>query len=452
MKYFLVLLWALLLASCSNNKKEAITWSKQIAPIIYKNCSSCHRPGEAGGFNLLSYSDAVKKSSLIKFVVSTGYMPPWPADANYSHFVGERVLTEKEIDEINNWATSGMQRGDSLKEPKAPIFFEGSYFGKPDLIIKPQKPVSIKGNGTDDFLILKYPYQIDKDTIIDFVEFVPNHRKLIHHVNGHLVSYDSKRKFNYLTGENTHSETKSKMMDLYKSFHIPYTDQLQPQFPTLTPNTVYYLPGYIPPAYPQEVGGVRLKKNGLFLLNNIHYGPSNIDLVDSSYINVFYRKKPIQRPLKETQLGTFGISKIEPDFIIPPNEIKTFTTQTTLPYNISILSVNPHMHLIGKSFWAFAIRSNGDTIPIIKINKWDFRWQYYYTFKHPLVLEKGTMIKVIGTYDNTSKNINNPFYPPQTITQGNGIESMKTTEEMFQFIFTYMPYKVGDEKIDLERK
>jgi hypothetical protein len=91
-------------------------------------------------------------------------------------------------------------------------------------------------------------------------------------------------------------------------------------------------------------------------------------------------------------------------------------------------------------------------VPLIKINKWDFRWQYYYTFKHPLPLEKGTKIKVIGTFDNTAKNPNNPFYPPQIITQGNGVESMKTTEEMFQFIFTYMPYKAGDEKIDLERK
>ena len=108
------------------------------------------------------------------------------------------------------------------------------------------------------------------------------------------------------------------------------------------------------------------------------------------------------------------------------------------------------MHLIGKSFWAFAVKSNGDTIPLIKINKWDFRWQYYYTFKNPVKLESGTSIFAFGTFDNTIKNPNNPFHPPQTITQGNGVESMKTTEEMFQFIFTYMPYKNGDENISLE--
>jgi hypothetical protein len=431
---------------------QKITWSEHVAPIIFKNCTPCHRPGESGPFNLLGYSDAVKKAKLIKFVTQTRYMPPWPADITYSHFVGEKTLSEKEIQLIKLWIDNGILRGDSLKELKTPEFYTGSYFGKPDLIIKPQKAISIKGNGTDAFLIVKYPYKIEKDTIIDFVEFVPHQRKIIHHVNGHLISYDETRTFDHLSGESVHSDTKTRQMDVYKSMHILYTDKKQPEYPTLTPNTVYYLPGYIPPAYPKEVGGYRLKKNGAFLLNNSHYGPSNKDLLDSSYINVFYRKTPIERRVTETQLGTFGISKIEPEFIIPPNEVKTFHTQTTLASDISMLSVNPHMHLIGKTFWAFALKQNGDSIPLIKINKWDFRWQYYYTFKHPVKLETGTTIHVYGTFDNTKGNPNNPFHPPQTITQGNGVESMKTTEEMFQFIFTYLGYKEGDEKIDLERR
>jgi hypothetical protein len=378
-------------------------------------------------------------------------MPPWPADASYSHFVGERVLSANEKQVIKIWVEHGTPRGDSLKEATVPQFYTGSYFGKPDLVIRPQQAVAVKGNGTDVFLIMKYPYQIEKDTLIDFVEFVPHNRKLIHHVNGHLISYDANRSFNYMTGESVHSDTKAQLIQVYRDMHIPYTDKLQPDFPTLTPNTVYYLPGYLPPSYPKEVGGYKFRKNGAFLLNNIHYGPSNVDLLDSSYINVFYRKTPIERRVTESQLGTFGVSIIEPEFIIPPNEIKTFNTQTTLASDISMLSVNPHMHLIGKTFWAFALKPNGDTIPLIRINKWDFRWQYYYTFKHPVKLEKGTSIHVYGTFDNTNQNPNNPFHPPQSITQGNGVESMKTSEEMFQFIYTYTVYKEGDEKIDLER-
>ncbi len=428
-----------------------ITWSDGVADLIYKNCTPCHRPGESGAFNLMSYADAVKKASLIKFVTQTRYMPPWPADATYSHFIDEKVLSDSEINMIKSWVEFKCPRGDSLKEPTTPIFYKGSYFGKPDLVIKAQKPIAIKGNGDDVFLIVKYPYEIEKDTVVDFVEFVPDHRKLIHHVNGHLISYDANRTFNYMQGESIFFDTKAKLMDVYRLMNLPYTDQLNPQFPTLTPNTVYYLPGYIPPAYPEALGGYRFKKNGTFLLNNLHYGPSNSDLLDSSYINVFYRKSPINRPIKETQMGTFGISKIEPEFIVPANTIKTFHTHYSLTKAISLLSVNPHMHLIGKTFWAFALTAKGDTIPLIKIKKWDFRWQYYYTYKHPVKLEPGTTIHVYGEYDNTVANSNNPFHPPQTITQGNGLESMKTSEEMFQFIFTYVFYQEGDEKIDLQR-
>jgi len=444
--------------SCFDEKKKEqdvntkqISWSDHIAPIIFKNCTPCHRPGESGAFNLLRYADAIKKAKLIKFVTQTGYMPPWPADADYVHFIGEKVLSEAEIELLKTWVENDCPRGDSLKEPTLPVFYKGSYFGKPDLVIKAQKPVNIKGNGTDVFLIMKYPYEIEKDTLIDFVEFVPDHRKLIHHVNGHLISYDVKRKSNYKLGESVSFDTKAQLMTVYKNMNLPYTDNLQPQFPLLTPNTVYYLPGYIPPAYPAAIGGYHFKKNGAFLLNNIHYGPSNIDVLDSSYINVFYRKTAIERPIKETQMGTFGVSAIAPEFVIPPNTVKTFHTRFTLSGAISMLSVNPHMHLIGKTLWAFALKPNGDTIRLIKIKNWDFRWQYYYTYKNPVKLEAGTSIHVYGTYDNTVDNTNNPYHPPRLITQGNGVESMKTTEEMFQFIFTYLPYKQGDEKIDLGR-
>ncbi|HQQ92932.1 MAG TPA: cytochrome c [Bacteroidia bacterium] len=420
--------------------------------MIYRECSSCHRPGESGPFALLSYHDAVKKAARIRFVTQTGYMPPWPADPSYQHFTGERVLSKKERVLIKQWVDSGMPRGDSLKEPPPPQFQVGSYFGKPDLVIYANEAVRIKGNGQDAFLIWKFPYSIEKDTLVDLVEFVPHQRKLVHHVNGHLVSYDARRKFNYMKGKSVHTDTRKDLFKVYEEMNIPYTDGKSPQYPTLTPNAVYYLPGYTPPSYPDDVGGYRLKKNGLFLLNNIHYGPSSTDLWDSSHINVFFRKKPLQRTVVESQLGTFGLSAVEPELKIPAGKIQTFHTRYSLPNTISMISINPHMHLIGKSFLAYAIRPNGDTVRLIHIPKWNFRWQYYYTFRNPIKLERGTVIHVYGTYDNTAQNPDNPNHPPNEINEGNGIESMKTSEEMFQFIYTYMSYREGDEFIDLERK
>ena len=120
--------------------------------------------------------------------------------------------------------------------------------------------------------------------------------------------------------------------------------------------------------------------------------------------------------------------------------------------DISLLTINPHMHLLGKSFLAYAITLNNDTIPLIKIDNWNFRWQYFYTFKKMLKIPAGSEIIVEATYDNTSNNPDNPFSPPQVVSERknlNGKGSMRTSDEMLQFIINYLPYNDGDENIIL---
>jgi hypothetical protein len=435
-----------------NKEDTLITYSKHIAPILYNNCVGCHRPGQAGPFNLLTYQDALQAANKIKFVTETRYMPPWPADPEYTHFIGERVLTSAQIDLIKKWVQQGKQIGDTSQLPVLPKFYEGSFFGKPDLVIPLQKAIELKGNGADHFLTVKLPYKIPKDTFVSYFEFVPNKRKLIHHVNGHLISYNENRKFDQFNGASILPDVRSNFKEQFSKMSLNYKDKLQPEFPQLSPNAVYYLPGYTPPVYPKGVGGYTLKKNGAILLANIHYGPSSKDILDSSCINVFFSKSAPQRPIKELQLGTFGVAPIVPPLVILPEEIKTFHTQWQTPEDISVLSVNPHMHLIGKTMTAFAIQPNGDTTKLIRIKNWDFRWQYYYTFPKMIKLPAGSVIHVFATYDNTSKNPNNPFHPPIKISEGEGNESMQTTEEMLQFIFSYLPYQQGDENTSLEAK
>jgi hypothetical protein len=121
-----------------------------------------------------------------------------------------------------------------------------------------------------------------------------------------------------------------------------------------------------------------------------------------------------------------------------------------VPEDISIVTINPHMHLLGKSFLAYAVTPSGDTIRIINIPRWDFRWQYFYTYKKILKIPAGSTMIAIGTYDNTENNPLNPFHPPQLVSERDG--SMRTTDEMFQLIVTWMPYQNGDELISLENK
>lgn len=452
--YAFVLFPVLVLTSCgTETPSSAIAVSNpnptyvDIAPVIYKNCTPCHRAGESGPFELMSYADAKRNANKIKFVTQTRYMPPWPADPGYSHFLGERVLTEDEIALIKLWAEQGAPEGDQARIPAPPVFYAGSSLRKPDTVIRFKEAIPIKGNGTDHFYVVKLPLELSKDTFVSYFEFVSAQRKLAHHVNGHLVNYTPGKKKETRSGLTYALDEFRDYKTLYGQMNILNDDA---SFPTLTPNTVYYLPGFTPPVYPQGIGGYKVNRQSVILLQNMHYGPSREDVLDSAYINVFYGPKP-KRPIYETQLGTFGVSEIEPELILHPDKIETFHTKATLNNDISVLSVNPHMHLLGKSFLAFAIQRNGDTIPLIRINHWDFRWQYYYTYQHPVKLSAGTTIHVYGTFDNTVGNPNNPNRPPKLVTQGEGVKSMQTTEEMFQFIFTYLPYQQGDETLDLSK-
>jgi hypothetical protein len=120
--------------------KENPTFAEDIAPIIYKNCSPCHRPGEAGPFSLLRYGDVKKKAKTIAAVTHARYMPPRPADP---HFLRERVLTNEQIALIQNWVANGQPAGDLAKAPPSPQFPQ-STFGTPDLVVKCASPFEFR--------------------------------------------------------------------------------------------------------------------------------------------------------------------------------------------------------------------------------------------------------------------------------------------------------------------
>ena len=171
-----VLLPALmLLASCTRSTpiKENPTFAEDIAPIIFKNCAPCHRPGEAGPFPLLSYDDVKKRAKTVAAVTQARYMPPWPADPSYSHFLRERFLTDEQIVLIKNWVTNGAPAGDLAKAPAAPQFPVGSNLGKPDLVLQMREPVHIRGDNKDRFMVIKIPYELPADRYVRAIEFVP---------------------------------------------------------------------------------------------------------------------------------------------------------------------------------------------------------------------------------------------------------------------------------------
>jgi hypothetical protein len=440
-----------ILCSCGQDAQvhkapDKPVFSQDIAPILFQNCVPCHRKEGAAPFPLTTYAEVLRKAKTIAKVTASRFMPPWPADITYSHFVGEKQLSVHEINVIHSWVEQGCAEGDTSKLPALPLFSGGSSFGKPDLVLKMKSPFRIPGDNTDHFYLMKFPYELPKDTFIRFIEFVPGKKKRVHHVNGFLIQYYlPEKKKNVFDGDAFEDTQTMDASEAYQKMKLPNDDGT---FPMLTPSAVNYLPGVEAPAYPDDIGGFRMKRKGAIFLKDIHYGPSPKEEYDSSYFNVFFSARAPKRQLLEFQMGTLGKTPVEPALLIPPNEVKTFVTQYKVPDAWSLITINPHMHLLGKSFWAFAIQPNGDTIPLIRIKNWDFRWQYFYTFKKMLKIPAGSVIKAIAVYDNTAANKLNPFNPPQAVAERNG--SMRTTDEMFQFILNYVPYLAGDETKSLE--
>jgi hypothetical protein len=444
---FSALIFMFTASGCSDNSgKTEVTFNGEIASIIHLQCMPCHRPGEAGPFNLVTYDDVKKKARTIVKVVQSGLMPPWPADPTYQSYIGERILTEREKQLIADWVEAGCPEGSHLPAPEPPVYPEGSQLGTPDMVITMEEPFVIPGDNRDRFMVIKVPYELERDTFLKMVEYVPGNRALSHHVNGHIIQYADHEKKNVFEGNRWIDREQAGTLDSsYRAISLLNDDGT---YPLLTPSVFNYLPGVVPQIYPEGIGGYRLKKKGAILMRDLHYGPTPVEQTDRASINLFFAPGPPKRPFLETQLGTLGISEIVPPLVIPADTVMKFVTRAVIHNDISLVTINPHMHLLGKSFLAYAVTTSGDTIPLVRIKKWDFRWQYFYTFKKMLRIPAGSTIVAEGWFDNTRNNPNNPFSPPREITGLGG--SMRTTDEMFQLIMTFLPYESGDENISLE--
>lgn len=439
---FLLLL--VIMAGCSTPAQRVVTYHQDIAPIMIRSCAPCHRPGSAGPFNLLTYEDAVRHASTMLLTVSTGFMPPWPADTTYVHFKDEKVLSAQEISLIRSWVESGKPEGEPVDAPATPAPRMTEY-GAPDFSVTLARPFPLPGDNTDRFMMMKVPVELPADTFIRFIEIIPGNKKLVHHINGHLVLYEPEKKKDLHKGSYAADAEKQEKAVAYRLLDLANDDGT---YPMLSPSVTNYLPGVEPAVYPEGIGGYRLSRKSHLLLDNIHYGPTPVDTSDLTTFNFYFMPHAPVRPVQEFILGTSGISPVEPPLVIPPGAVRSFTTRYVLPEDISLLTVNPHMHLLGSVFKAYALTPEGDTVRLIRIPKWDFRWQYFYTYPRPVHLTAGTTIIVEGTFDNTENNPLNPFHPPRTVAEREG--SMRTTDEMFQFICTYLPYRPGDENIPLD--
>lgn len=446
-----IVVCTLLLYACTSSTSNTTptlpqhpTYASDIAPILIKNCVPCHKKNGAGPFELLNYEQVLKHAKMIREVTRSRYMPPWPADATYSQFLDQKVLSQYDIDVISKWVEQGKPIGNTQLIATNKTIATKAL--QPDMVLRMKTPYKIMGTNMDSFLIMKFPFEIPEKKYVRYIEFVPDNKRVVHHVNTNLISYFPPMHNSKLMQGNYYQNTLSgNKQQVYERLAIPNDDGTYPQLQISVCN---YLPGMEAYKFPDGIGGYVFQKQGMLLVDELHYGPSLKDTTDNSYFNIYFMPNAPKRPTQEITLGTNGKSAVVPPLIIQPNTVSTHSTQIIVNQDVSLLNINPHMHLLGKRFVAYAITPKGDTIPLIKINKWDFRWQYVYTFNHMLKIPKGSTIYALGTFDNTVHNLLNPFYPPRVVGERNG--SMLTTDEMFQLIIMYLPYQKGDENISLK--
>ena len=403
-----------------------VTYTKDIAHIVYNKCSSCHRPGEIGPFSLTNYNEVSSYAATIKYVTSIKYMPPWKANPDYQHYLDENYLTDEEITKIGAWVDAGSPYGSAVEEPSFPDFPVGSALGTPDLVLSFATKHIHKGNNKDEYRYFVIPTHLIENKKIKAIELRPGNTKIVHHA---LFFEDT-------SGQYKAADDSTPEYGFLPNSNLDVDNVIQrDQYPG-------YVPGQKPRYYPDGMAQNMTKNSDLVI--QMHYAPYPIDQEDSSSVNIFFadENEVVNRNVGSKIMLPFDLVGGAFTFFIGPNQKKTFEGIWTLTQDLSFIGVFPHMHLLGRNWRVWFERPDGSKENLIKIDDWDFNWQGGYYFKQFMIAPKGTKVHAVAEYDNTTSNPNNPTNPPKVVSWGEN-----TTDEMYYLPLLYVPYKSGDENV-----
>jgi len=405
---------------------QSPTFYEDIAPIIFNNCTECHRAGEIGPMSFTTYEEVANQGAFIDYVTQSGVMPPWTPDHNYTELVGERYLTDEEKQLISDWVAGGMSEGDPAFNPGIPDFPTGSQIGTPDLILEMPEPYVHGGDGEEQYQVFVIPTGLTESKEVSAVEIRADNKNIAHHG---LIGYTSNQGAINQAIE-LDEATPEAGYESFGAYGVVVEDDLFGG----------WVPGSPPLIFPQTIG--KIMQPGSHLLLQMHYGGTDTEQSDQTSINIFFAEETIER-----EVITYMMSPLQLNvpFYIPANEEVSFHGTLYLSNDISLISTIPHAHLLGKSWLVYATSDDlQDTIPIIHIPQWDFHWQGVFTYPNMVHVPAGYTIHAIAEYDNTSSNPNNPNSPPQPMTFGDF-----TTDEMYIIFFQYVNYLPGDEDISI---
>jgi mono/diheme cytochrome c family protein len=384
------LLAAVLAVPCAALAADgAPTFSKDVAPILYKSCVECHRPTMFAPMSLVSYDEARPWARSIKQRVVARTMPPWGADPAHGVFKNDPRLSDADVETIAKWVDAGAPKGDDKDLPAVPQFADGWTIGKPDAIFAMEEEFTIPATGAVEYKYFRVPTGLTEDKWIQAIEIKPGARAQVHHVI---------------------------------AFTQPAGQPLKPGG-ELGPTNI----GGVTPNKPGltfEPGVARLMRGNSDIVMQMHYTTNGTETKDRTQVGIIYAKQP------PTKVAGGGMA-LNARFLIPagdPNaEVKA---TTTLSRDITLTGMTPHMHVRGKDMIYIAHYPDGTTETLLSVPRYDFNWQLSYQLKTPKVLPKGTQIEVIAHFDNSTQNKFNPD-PTKDVRWGD-----QTWEEMMIGFFS----------------
>jgi mono/diheme cytochrome c family protein len=382
---FLILTGATLLAAAANAGAATndapvagkTTFTRDIAPLVFEHCAVCHRPGEVAPFALLNYADVRKHAKEIVELTSTRQMPPWKPVAEVGTFLGERRLNPDEIALLAKWLKDGAIEGSAGDLPATPQFVAGWQMGEPDLIVTMPKAYEVVAEGRDIYRNFVIPMEIPAGKYIRAIEYRPGNRK------------DGAAGF----------------------LSVGFGGSLLPG------SAGFWVPGKLSQPLPEGISFPWPK--GADLILQLHLHPSGKAETEQSRIGFYFTTDPPRRSLN-------AIMMVADKIHIPAGE-KEYRThvEKTINSDSTLVGIFPHMHLIGKESTITAILPNGERLPLLHIDQWDFNWQGYYEYAKPISLPRGTVIAMDNVHDNSADNPANPNHPPRPVNGGE-----QTTNEM----------------------
>jgi tetratricopeptide (TPR) repeat protein len=374
----------------------SLTYTKDIAPILFRSCAPCHRPGEAAPFSLLTYEDAKSHARLIEDVTKRRLMPPWLPAADDPKFADDLRLSDADIARLRDWAESGANEGNPGDLPPKPQFVEGWQLGKPDLIVKATKAYSLAAGGNDVYWNFVFRAPVDRPHWLKAIEIRPGDKRLVHHAN---VIVDR--------GQTARLQEKTPGAG-FGGMELTIESEL------FDPDShfLFWKPGSAPYVEPNGMA-IPLDANSDLVLN-MHLQPSGKAETLQPTLGLYFTDKPATLHPILLQMENDGALDI-------PAGAKDFAVSDdfTLPVSVSLLAIYPHAHYLGNNLEAVATLLDGSSRMLIHIPNWDLNWQAVYRYTEPMTLPAGTKITMRFAYDNSKENVRNPNHPPARVVAGN---------------------------------